>query len=190
MNQITQQTNYEACSIEELKQFEADMIGLFNYRKATKPNDYFFSDEENLVLDTVRFFITKKENQNDSVKIGDMFYTNWGYEQTNTEHFKIVKISPTGKTCQVVQIGSKTVPGSEYSHGMADMVEPDSENELDYGTCQVKIERSSAFNPITQHHEKVKEFYLRGSVWYARGNGKHLQSLYRCKGANYRSWYA
>ena len=112
MNQITevQELNaLETLSVEGLQNIEKVFMANFEKRKVTNPDDYYFSDVERKTLDTVRFFITKNEHQNDSVKIGDMFYTSWGYDQTNTEHFQIVKISPTGKTCQVIRIGSKSV---------------------------------------------------------------------------------
>jgi len=190
MNQITevQELNaLETLSVEGLQNIEKVFMANFEKRKVTNPDDYYFSDVERKTLDTVRFFITKNEHQNDSVKIGDMFYTSWGYDQTNTEHFQVVKISPTGKTCQVIRIGSKSVEGS--GGFMCESVLPDPTNIINAKPCQVKIERSRSFNPITNQHEEIGEINLRGSVYYS-GDSKHLENLYRCKGSNYRSWYA
>lgn len=41
---------------------------------------------------------------NNGIKEGDIFYTSWGYDQTNYEYIIIKKISPSGKTaiCQRV----------------------------------------------------------------------------------------
>lgn len=194
----------ESLSLVVLRNIEREFMETFESRKVTNPEDYYFSDVERITLDTTRFFITKRENENEGVKIGDTFYTSWGYDQTNTEHYKVIGVSPSGKTCKIRQIGSKTVKGSEGM--MSDMVEPDPDFEIKIRVydeerhqnieqkehlpdLQVKIERSSSFNPITQKHEQIGPINLRGSVYYA-GDSKHLENLYRCKGANYRSWYA
>ena len=34
------------------------------------------------------------------LKIGDLFQTSWGYDQTQYNFLKVVKISPSGKTCR------------------------------------------------------------------------------------------
>src|SRR3990172_8853910 len=196
MNQITKSmdgglsTNWEASTIEDLQNLDNKILQTRQDRMAIDQEDRYLSDQERKVRDTISFFITKKTYQNDKVSVGDVFNTNWGYEQTNIEFFQVVKISPTGKTCQVVQIGVKTLPGSEISHGMADSVIPDPGYIIVDEPCQVKIERQNSFNPITEQHEPVGKFGLRGSVWYARGNGKHLESLYRSDTPQYRSWYA
>lgn len=198
--------NWEASTLEELQKMDKDIEVLCAERRKDPTRNYPLTEEERKNWDVVRFFITKKEFQNESVKIGDMFYTSWGYDQTNTEHYKVVELSPSGKTCKVRQIGSKSVPNSGYAHGMADMVEPDPtfevkiqiyDQERHYNIEQkehlpdlrVKITRSNSWNPITEQHEEIGETHLRGSVYYA-GDSKHLENLYRCKGANYRSWYA
>lgn len=53
---------------------------------------------------------TRKQRQNEQVaalKVGDVFYTSWGYDQTNIEYFKIVKIS--GKRITVKEVYQNTV---------------------------------------------------------------------------------
>ena len=66
----------------------------------------------------------------DFYKIGDIVYNSWGYEQTNIDFFKVVKVGP--RTIEVREIDQKTEPGSEYSHGMACKVIP-GENFLKEG---------------------------------------------------------
>ena len=193
-------------SLKDLKNRDENLKELCEERRKEPNRDYPLTDEERSEWDVIRFFITKRQHENECVKIGDMFYTSWGYDQTNTEHFKVTKISPSGKTCFVRQIGSKTVPGSELPHGMADQVEPDPSYEIKVKVydeekhqyteqkehlpdLRVKIERSRSWNPIEKKHEEIGETHLRGSVYYA-GNSKHLETLFRCKGSNYRSWYA
>lgn len=38
-------------------------------------------------------------------KVGDIYYTSWGYDQTNYDYMIVTKISPTGKTalCRMAQ---------------------------------------------------------------------------------------
>lgn len=40
------------------------------------------------------------------VKVGDIFYTSWGYDQTNVDWFQVVDVSATGKTVTLVEIGA------------------------------------------------------------------------------------
>lgn len=135
--------------------------------------------------------ITEEENKTDSAKIGDIFHTSWGYDQTNTEYFKIVEISKTGKTCEVVQIDHETVKGSEGF--MCDSITPTPEVILQGGkTCKVKIERAHAINPFNKKVVAIGEIQLRGSVFFSSSEDKHLQTLYRVDPtkSEYRSWYA
>ncbi len=177
----------EKLSVEELQSIESIMIEKFEERKITSPKDYYFSDGERLVLDSVRFYIKRIENQDDCIKVEDMFHSSWGYDQTNIEHYKVVELSPSGKTCKVVEIGSKTVEGSEGF--MSDSVVPDPTFVHDKPALRVKIERSRDWNPIQKEHQEIGEINLRGSIYYA-GEHKHLENLYRVKGSVGRSWYA
>lgn len=52
------------------------------------------------------------------VKVGDFFYSSWGYDQTNIDFYKVVGITPSGKSVKVRQWSSKRVGGSEYSDSM------------------------------------------------------------------------
>lgn len=178
----------ESLSIQELKDIESGMIEKFEERKISNPDDYYFSKGENLVLDSVRFFVTKKENQDDEIKVGDIFHTHWGYDQTNLEYFKVVGFTKSGKSARVIQIGRKTVEGSEGF--MSESCVPDPDHIVVEKECVVRIERSRKWNPIEEEHQEIGELGMRGSVWYASGHGKHLQNLYRVEGTNYRSWYA
>lgn len=45
-------------------------------------------------------YILPQQQTNCSVKPGDIFYTSWGYDQTNYDFLIILSISPTKKTCQ------------------------------------------------------------------------------------------
>lgn len=53
-----------------------------------------------------------------TLKPGDILCSSWGYEQTNVDFYKVKKL--IGKSMvELVRVGSSTVEGSEYSHGMA-----------------------------------------------------------------------
>jgi len=162
------------------------MQSLIKARKEENAHDYALSDEEMKKRNELYFFKKLRDNENDSAKVGDIFHTSWGYDQTNIEHFQIKEISKTGKTCKIIQIGSSTAPESE-GH-MSDSVYPDPKTIINATPCLVKIERSTEFNPITQKRQQVGEIQLRGSVYYS-GDEKHLETLWRVSGKSYRSWY-
>ena len=196
-------------SLEELKRKDQFLKVLCEERRKDETRTYPLTDDERKAWDIIRFLIVKKEHENDKVSIGDCFSTSWGYDQTNVEMFKVVGFTKSGKSAIIRQIGMKTEPKSEISHGMADRVMPDPNCELkkrlfDEKTqryigeskenkpdLKVRIERSTSFNPITKQHEPHGEFRLRGSVYYT-GESKHLQTLSQIKTdeSTYRSWYA
>jgi len=41
------------------------------------------------------------------VKVGDIFYNSWGYDQTNIDWYQVVAVSPSGKTCKIRRIEGK-----------------------------------------------------------------------------------
>jgi hypothetical protein len=55
------------------------------------------------------------------VAVGDIFSASWGYDQTNVDHYKVVKVTETGARFR--KIGTKVVGN--------DRVAPDPEVELD-----------------------------------------------------------
>ena len=36
-----------------------------------------------------------------TVKVGDFFYSSWGYDQTNVDFYKVVGLTPSGKSVRV-----------------------------------------------------------------------------------------
>ena len=46
-----------------------------------------------------------------TVEVGDIFGASWGYDQTNVDFYKVVRVS--AKSVWVVRIGAKVVPGTE-----------------------------------------------------------------------------
>ena len=103
--------------------------------------NYFFSNDEQAekyVLDFIKKIDLwddrkkqekqeRKENllkglENDILKVGDIYYSSWGYEQTNIDFYQIIEVKGQYATFQ--EICSKDVEGSYYSHGMACNVIP------------------------------------------------------------------
>lgn len=103
--------------------------------------NYFFANEEKLnqyVMDFIKrvdlWEDRKQEEKNkkkeqlrkglesDILKVGDIYYSSWGYEQTNIDFYQIIEVKGQYATFQ--EICSKDVEGSYYSHGMACMVVP------------------------------------------------------------------
>lgn len=42
-----------------------------------------------------------------TIKKGDLFYTSWGYDQTNYDYLVILEVSKSGKTCKARMTHSK-----------------------------------------------------------------------------------
>lgn len=60
----------------------------------------------------------EKKAFNPYIKIGDIFYSSWGYEQTNVSFYEVIEV--VGKVTAIFkEISQKTVEGSEEGHGMA-----------------------------------------------------------------------
>ena len=56
---------------------------------------------------------TRKEAAAKDANVGDIYYTSWGYDQTNVDFYQIV--GKKGQTFQVQEIGTKTVQESQGS---------------------------------------------------------------------------
>jgi hypothetical protein len=48
--------------------------------------------------------------------IGDTFYTSWGYDQTQVEFYRVVGLTPSGKSVRVVQVAGCNVATSDDMH--------------------------------------------------------------------------
>lgn len=46
--------------------------------------------------------------------IGKIFYSSWGYEQTNIDFYKVIEVSKSGKTFTLKKIGSQIVKVDGY----------------------------------------------------------------------------
>jgi len=52
------------------------------------------------------------------VKIGDVFYTSWGYDQTNVEFFQVVGFTPSKKSVRLKEI-NKEYKETGYMSGVS-----------------------------------------------------------------------
>lgn len=177
--------DFSKMSLEELREINKQYIAVQSITKDV----IHWTDAQYKAWQYMHLRIKEEENKDDFVKVGDLFYSSWGYDQTNVEFFKIVEISKTGKTCKVVEVAAEPIGNKEENNrNMCDTVIPNPDQVINSNKCTVKIERSHDKNPYTNKIVKVGEIQLRGSVYY--GEDKHLRNLYRVKGSVSRSWYA
>lgn len=179
--------DFSAMNLEELKKTSDDFIQFARQNQNRKS----WTKAQYAAWQYMYFRIKQEENKNDAVKVGDLFYSSWGYEQTNIEFWKVSAISKTGKTCEILQVAAEEI-GDERTNtrNMSGEFIPNPDKVVNETPCTVKIERGSSWNPYHQKHEKIGSVQLRGSVYYANGKEKHLQTLSRCTGPKYASWYA
>ena len=59
------------------------------------------------------------------VKVGDIFYASWGYDQTNIDFVKVIGISQTGKTVTCRRVEEIIVDND--AGFMAEMIKPGNE---------------------------------------------------------------
>ena len=127
---------------------------------------------------------TKKQKQavnKYGVKVGDIFYMSWGYEQTNLDFFVVVELVGS-QSVRIKECVLKTTEESMYSHGMA--------RDVAFDTSKFEILERSLF---CGEHQKGKGMLKRvgicGEQIYL--NMTSYANAYPYKGAKlYNSWYA
>lgn len=110
------------------KRGEAFAYKIYGGRRST-PDSYSILKNEEDVYQAINKYIQERrilaetrtkqkaekklllEEKFKSVKVGDLFYTSWGYDQTNVDFYKLMKIK--GKTGTFQRINSEVVSGSE-----------------------------------------------------------------------------
>ena len=55
-----------------------------------------------------------------TIKVGDIFYSSWGYDQTNIDFYQVTKVS--AKTAEIRPIAGSEVPGARYEPGSSSQV--------------------------------------------------------------------
>ena len=100
-----------------------------------------------------------------NVKVGDLFVSSWGYEQTNVDFFQCTAVK--GKTFTIKTIGGQSVDGSgDDYNGMADQVKPIKDAFI-----------------VNEHHPimKKRSFRISSFRWLSPTTENET---------HYRSWYA
>ena len=136
--------DFEKMSLDQLKKISEAYIAL------TKKHDktLHWSDDQYKAWQYMYYCIKKQENKADRAKVGQVFHSSWGYDQTNTEYYKIVEISKTGKTCKVVQVASVSIGNKEENaRNMCESIVADPDKVIDERKQTLKIERSYEKNP-------------------------------------------
>jgi len=106
---------------------------------------------------------------NSDLKVGDIFESSWGYDQTNVDFYEIVKVK--GFFAWLQQIGTKRV--GDCGNSMACYVEPD---------------RSRRVGEIYRHKIIGHAYSGKWSVCFKVSSCSHA---YRWHGKrSYQSWYA
>lgn len=180
--------DFEKMTLDEIKKAESQYLAV-----AKNGETLHWNDEQYKAWQMMYFRKTQLENAKDKALIGDVFHSSWGYDQTNTEYYKIVEISKTGKTCKVVQVDSVSIGDKKKNaRDMCESIVADPKTVIDSRKQLVKIERAHTAHPYSKKAVGIGEIQLRGSVFISadKSSSKHLSTLYRVKGQNYRSWYA
>lgn len=180
--------DFEKLSLSELNEINDAYVNL-----QKQGETLHWNSEQYKAWQFMHFCITKIEHAKDSAKVGNVFHSSWGYDQTNTEYYKIISISKTGKTCKVVQVGAIEIgDAKKNARDMCESIVADPENIIDTREQLVKIERRHTENPYSKKAVEIGEIQLRGSVFIGvdKNSSKHLTTLFRVTGQNYRSHYA
>ncbi len=141
----------------------------------SKPsNNFYYHSEErrNEVIECFKTNILSRHQQKEekrrerkefktACKVGDIFVSSWGYEQTNVDYYKILEIN--GNTAIFVEIGQNTVEGS-HGHDCCNVM-PDPESII-----------GEPFKKIIQLGECIS---MASYEYCHKWEGK----------ANYKSWY-
>lgn len=114
-----------------------------------------------------------RANFTNPFKVGQIYYTSWGYDQTNVDFYEIVEVK--GKQVKIQEIGAKSVQGSEGM--MCCSVVPDN--------------RHKEGDPLT----KMVQFYLNSKdepTFYVKDKYGHytLMPYDKEEKGVYCSWYA
>jgi hypothetical protein len=74
------------------------------------------------------------------VKVGDVFYNSWGYDQTNIDFYVVTRLSATGKTAWVKDSGARNVSDDD-THFTEDALVPTGQptGDREY-KCKIKAD--------------------------------------------------
>lgn len=123
----------------------------------------------------------KKAINKYGVKVGDIFFMSWGYEQTNLNFFVVTELVGN-QSVRIKECVLKTTEESMYSHGMA--------RDVAFDTSKFEILERSLFCKDDQKGKgMLKRVCQMGDSVYL--NMTSYANAYPYKGAKvYNSWYA
>ena len=132
----------------------------------------FKLDEERPTRQPEKPKVEIKNLDKTKISVGSILYSSWGYDQTNIDYYKVTKISPTGKTCKIVRIGSQRLEETGF---MSERVAPDPDNEiktLDYD------EEKREYTKVKTEQASIRK-NINGEIWLRCGNiGGGYLSIY------------
>jgi hypothetical protein len=77
---------------------------------------------EHVIIIPVNVVVPEPEPEPEPVKAGSIFSASWGYDQTNVDFYEVVKVSPSGKTVTLQEVGQHR---QTSGHEPSDRVVPD-----------------------------------------------------------------
>jgi len=149
--------NYYFANEEKANQFVLDFIKKIDLWEDRKQENKNRKKEE-----------IKKGLENNILQVGDIYYSSWGYEQTNIDFYQIIEVK--GQYATFREICSQEVEGSMYSHGMA---------------CNVVPVKDSFYGePI-----KKKMNFMNGGAYCNLSSYKSAYPYTAGERGMYKSWY-
>lgn len=123
----------------------------------------------------------KKAINKYGVKVGDIFFMSWGYEQTNLNFFVVTELVGN-QSVRIKECVMKITEENTYSHGMA--------RDVAFDTSKFEILERSLFCKEHQNGKGLlKRVGILGEQIYL--NMSSYANAYPYKGAKlYNSWYA
>lgn len=123
----------------------------------------FKLDEERPTRQPEKPKVETKSQDQTQIKIGSIFYSSWGYDQTNIDYYKVDSISKTGKTCKIVKIGYQRIEETGF---MSERVAPDPDNEI---KTKEYDEEKREFTQVEKVQAQIRK-NTNGSIWLRCGS--------------------
>ena len=70
---------------------------------------------------------TVKQTKTDGPRVGDILVSSWGYDQTGIDFWRVVGLTPSGKSARIVPVAQRVV---DYSKGIERVVPGDGVQRL------------------------------------------------------------
>ena len=93
-------------------------------------------------------------------KIGDILYSSWGYDQTNIEFFKVVKVSEFSVWIQ--EVGSKIVEVTGWAH---EKVVPNDSSEYQVRNWDNVEDAFGNVNPFIKKTHSISRHKIKHFDW-------------------------